>query len=1214
MRQPSLPVVVMRKFLFFLLSLVSLAARPSDDEIVGVRITRAQGGLPDNNVREIYQDSVGFMYFSTHYSSYRYDGYSFSYVPDSVVQPLRLAAARQRKSFGKGYFSDNRGNGVTVSPDGMLEYVDRAGSGRIRMKVFDASLLGETDNIKCKVVTDGSGRIWVSVNGNGVFVYDKASRRMTHITRESLGGLLGSDYVVYMMEDRDGNIWLAVRNNGLVCMRAVRRQYAAVGLGAGAEEWALDIRMVSRLPGGSILVANKRQLFEAAPDLRSLRERGPALGGVLSAGTDGQGRLWLGTRFDGVYVDGVRHGSGRVDCLTADSRGRIWKCGIHGAVAMAALTAGGEYSERTFMLGNGGLTPHTMLLGKDGSMLVGAETGLYRFVPDSLLADTSAYQRLLPYPVYSLFADSKGRLWIGTHGHGVLTTDARGRYIRLTAKDGLPNDVVQSVGEDRHGRICITTQDGAVYYSPSTRKMEYLYFHNDPKLNFFSENCALRLADGRMLFGTLGGLVVVNRDFRPSTRVPQQVDVTEVSVDGVPSWTLPQTGRAGADGGGRTLVVGHDESSVVFRFSNFNYLRLQPTHYSYMLEGCDKNWSAATELNFASYNDLPPGKYVFRVRCLGDDGTWTEPRAAFALTVLPPWWASPAAFAVYCVVLFLAAMVAYRYLHTVYRLRRDIAVEKRLTQFKLDFFTNISHEFRTPLTLIAGSMERIRQVGGSIGDLRMPIDRMQRSVDRMLRLVNQLLEFRRMQEDRLHLSLELTEVVGFLRGIADSFHDVAEGKGVALRFAPQCKRWEVFVDRGFLDKIVYELLNNAIKYTPAGGSVDLRLRNDGGSMVVMVADTGVGVPADKRAGIFDRYSTGNQSRGSLGIGLNLVAGLVAAHHGVISLDDNAGGGSVFTVSLPVAREAYAEGDFMAADGVAPGPANAGKAFVEPVAELQMPPMNDKTVLVVDDDADVRGYLAHELGRYFTVVAAADGQEAMARLGLDGGGGHDSGAGTAVDLVVSDVRMPRMGGMELCRHIRSCSRTRGLPVILLTALGDVGTQAKGYDVGADAYVTKPFSLRLLVAQCRRLMERGMAGGANAGGQGAPPAGQPAAAVVTDERDHRLKEQIVAYAEAHIADAEFSADRFADGMGMGRSAFFAKFKSLTGKSPNEYLRELRLSRAAELLSAGPVTAAEVAYQVGMKTPQYFSTCFKKRFGVTPAQWQAGMRAAADSHAAG
>lgn len=640
---------------------------------------------------------------------------------------------------------------------------------------------------------------------------------------------------------------------------------------------------------------------------------------------------------------------------------------------MAALTAGGEYSERTFMLGNGGLTPHTMLLGKDGSMLVGAETGLYRFVPDSLLAYTSAYQRLLPYPVYSLFADSKGRLWIGTHGHGVLTTDARGRYIRLSAKDGLPSDVVQSVGEDRHGRICITTQDGAVYYSPSTRKMEYLYFHNDPKLNFFSENCALRLADGRMLFGTLGGLVVVNRDFRPSTRVPQQVDVTEVSVDGVPSWTLPQTGRAGADGGGRTLVVGHDESSVVFRFSNFNYLRLQPTHYSYMLEGCDKNWSAATELNFASYNDLPPGKYVFRVRCLGDDGTWTEPRAAFALTVLPPWWASPAAFAVYCVVLFLAAMVAYRYLHTVYRLRRDIAVEKRLTQFKLDFFTNISHEFRTPLTLIAGSMERIRQVGGSIGDLRMPIDRMQRSVDRMLRLVNQLLEFRRMQEDRLHLSLELTEVVGFLRGIADSFHDVAEGKGVALRFAPQCKRWEVFVDRGFLDKIVYELLNNAIKYTPAGGSVDLRLRNDGGSMVVMVA-------------------------------------------------------------------------------------------------------------------------------------------------------------------------------------------------------------------------------------------------NAGGQGAPPAGQPAAAVVTDERDHRLKEQIVAYAEAHIADAEFSADRFADGMGMGRSAFFAKFKSLTGKSPNEYLRELRLSRAAELLSAGPVTAAEVAYQVGMKTPQYFSTCFKKRFGVTPAQWQTGMRAAADSHAAG
>lgn len=455
-------------------------------------------------------------------------------------------------------------------------------------------------------------------------------------------------------------------------------------------------------------------------------------------------------------------------------------------------------------------------------------------------------------------------------------------------------------------------------------------------------------------------------------------------------------------------------------------------------------------MNIASYRDLPTGRYTLMVKASGSGTAIRLP-----VVVEPPLWATPWAIALYIIAAAALAFTAFSHLRTVYRLRRDIAMEKRLTDFKIKFFTDISHEFRTPLTLIRGNVDAMRQSADFPKALKQSADSLKRNTDRMMRLINQLLEFRRMEEDKLQPSLEETDIVAFLRAIAYSFHDAAANRGLSLGFMPQARQCMVYIDRGFVDKIVYELLQNAMKYTPRGGSITLRTGTDGKQLNISVEDTGIGVPDDKRREIFERYVHGRHDRASLGIGLNFVAALAKAHHGSIECRPNPGGGTVFTLSVPAT--------------------------------------------------------------------------------------------------------------------------------------------------ADAYIAKPFSMRLLVMQCRNLLMRVAAAAAAADDNRDGAARLPE--VITDEADSRLLKAIGVYIDSHLADPGLSVDKIADAMNYGSSKFYDKVKHLTGKTPNDIIREKRLQRAAELLRDGSITVAEVAYQVGMSSPQYLSVCFKRRLGMSPTQYQGG-----------
>ena len=1152
--------------------------------VVAYRLTR-ENGLTDNNIRYIEQRADGQLLLMGLHAAYSYDGYTFRRLPEADFLLLKERSQQHHSLEHTG--TDNLGNPVAIEGTDLL-YTDRKSGQQLRLTIIDHQWAKLTSNLKCRVVTDRKGLVWIALNGFGLYVYEPATGSLRHITKDDGSQLIDTNYLVYMMLDRDDNIWISEEHYGLVCLKTTEQHYELIRPGgAGQGERSNEIRMMRRIADGSIVVANNAGLIMTADGLLQHLSPLPATGeNFIAAATDTLGLLWLGSRVDGILAGSKRLAKGRIDCILRDRHGRMWACGPQiGVVCFLS-----DNRQQRVMQELGEIHPHTMLEDHRGDIWIGANEGLLVFSPDELLRRPQAWQRACEDDVRTIFEDSRHTLWAGTTTHGLLTADNSKRrataFSRIDSHEGLASDGVQLIIEDVQGNICIGTTDGFTLYTPSTKRLYSQYFQGEIRRNYYEENSAVRLDDGRVAVGTLDGIVVLDAS-QPaaSPAVPHSPVLTALHVNGA-----ALADSLLADG----LSLDHGQNSLTFYFSSFNYTNRQQTDYTCLLEGYDKQWSAATKLNFAAYKNLPPGHYTLHVRCRDTEGGWSQTDYTFAVTIRPPLWATWWAYLIYTILAVIAGYTLYRHLRYLFRLRQSIAVEKQVTEYKLKFFTNISHEFRTPLTLIQGSMDKLRQLPETPASARQPLSNMQRNVDRMLRLINQLLEFRRMQNNKLSLSLEETDVVSFCYNIGQSFHDTAERQHIAFSFVPTVKSYVTYIDRGFIDKAVYNLLSNAFKYTPRGGSITLRVAPEGERLLLQVTDTGVGVPEEQRELIFNRFARGQNSRDSLGIGLDLTAELIRTHHGTIRCDANPAGGSIFTITLPTDSTVYQPHDFLADHAVQQqGQTQERQGFTETVAAPVGEPMNDHRVLVAEDDTDIANYLQQELGRYFTVETAADGQQAWQRLNEDEGAWH---------LLITDVMMPGMNGYELLRRLRQSDRLKQLPVVMLTALDGEEQQVRGLHAGADAYLTKPFSLQLLLLQCRNLLQRTghRAADTKQKRQAAPD-------IVMEEQDHKFIAQLSMWVDSHLSASDLSVDKFAADMDYGRTTFYTKLKKLTGQTPNEYIKERRLLRAAELLSDDRITVSEVAYQVGMGTPQYLSSCFKKRFGVTPSQFQKGQRVA-------
>ena len=652
----------------------------------------------------------------------------------------------------------------------------------------------------------------------------------------------------------------------------------------------------------------------------------------------------------------------------------------------------------------------------------------------------------------------------------------------------------------------------------------------------FVENAACVLDNGRMAFGTHHGIMVVDPHHLPINTNRLPLTITGMEINGVPLQELEDSTLFVQLGQTHQLQLEYNQNSLTFYFSDFDYTEERGSLYSYRLAGYDRGWSTL-------------GLFV------------------------------------------------WRYFKRTNDLQNRIKVETQLTEYKLRFFTNISHEFRTPLTIIRGAMERMMTLGEIPGDMKQPVNAMRKSVDRMLRLINQLLEFRRMQNGKLQLALEETDIIGFVKEIYLTFLQTAENKRISYTFLPFAHQYMMYVDKNFVDKIVYNLLSNAFKYTMSRHSITLKITYNEKTrqMSIIVEDTGIGVPKEKQADLFARFNQSVYTQDSIGIGLHLVYELVRVHHGNITFMDNPQGGAIFTVTLPTDKSCYEEKDFLVEGNELLKEQNESKqqeTFTD-YKGITSEPMNDKRVLIVEDDDGIRDYVVNELCRYFIIDTASNGQEALDKL-------HQENA-EHPDLIISDVLMPIMNGYELTHSVRMDKKIADIPIILLTALTAEEKKVKGLDIGADAYVEKPFSMKVLVAKCRQLISQRdrlrLQYAKEVVGRIEVPE------VLVEEQDKKLRDLLDTWLSAHISDSNLSIDQFAEKMGYGRTTFYKKVKKLTGQTPNDYIKSMRMERAVVLLKDDTLTVAEVSYKIGIEDPFYFSKSFKSYFGISPSQFRKG-----------
>lgn len=1117
---------------------------------------------------------------------------------------------------------DNRQNFWVHNQTGNVWYV-KANNGEVKkFNMLPSEKIGYIDQERYHFVQDSRGMIWISTYGNGLFVYNPTTDEMDHLVSQIDGfSHINSNFLQYIIEDRSGGIWVSAEYSGISHLEVINKGASRI---FPESEYMSDrsntIRVVARMRNGNVWVTTRRGgLYEYDSHLHSTGKRQNYQSNIYALKEDNRGTMWIGTRGEGLRVGDkwYRNDQSRPASLSnnnifnfyQDSKNRMWIATFGGGLDLAVPGDGG-YTFRHFLNEVYSQRQVRVLVeDRNGMMWAGTSAGIYIFNPDSLIANPTDYiicnfnsGHLRNNEVRCMLRDSRGRMWVGTSGGGFSMCDPGRDYSKLTfehygVKDGLVNEMVQSIMEDRNGKFWIATEFGISCFKPKERLFENYFLSAYPLGNVYSENCVIELDNGKLLFGTNHGLVIIDPDQVVNRDVSFPITFTGLSVNGIPvrpsdpdsplDCEMTYTNR---------VELKHSQNSIVIDFSTFDYTNTSEVKYSYRLSNYDKDWSVPSSLNFAAYKNLPPGNYTLHVKSCNSIGAWSTEEAVMAIVVNPPYWKTGWAFLLYAILLIVGFYFAFNIIRNFSSLRNRIQIERQLTEYKLVFFTNISHEFRTPLTLIQGALEKIQRSPNVPKDIQHSLKTMDKSTKRMLRLINQLLEFRKMQNNKLALSLEETDVVAFLYEIYLSFKDVSESKNMEFLFEPSVPSYKMFIDKGYLDKVTYNLLSNAFKYTPSGGKIVFTIVIDEGkqNLRIDVSDTGVGIPKEKQPELFNRFMQSSFSGSSVGVGLHLTNELVSVHKGSISFHENEGGGSVFTVLLPLDKSVYEEKDFLIPDNVlmqednyVKEPAD-GEAEAEEQEEQQAVPLNKRRILIIEDDNDVREFLKEEISKYFEVAAQADGE-----AGLECAREFDP------DLIVCDVMMPGITGFEVTRKLKGDFDTSHIPIILLTALGTTENQIEGIESGADSYITKPFSPSLLMARIFKLIEqrdRLREKFSNEPGVLRP-------AVYSNDRDKEFVNKLHEVLDKHMSDPQFSVDEFASLMKLGRTVFYKKVRGLTGYSPNEYLRIIRMKKAAELLQDTSLTVAEVSYRVGINDPFYFSKCFKTQFGVAPSVYQRG-----------
>ena len=1049
--------------------------------------------------------------------------------------------------------------------------------------------------IKC-IYIDKEGIYWFGSYRGGINKYDKNlnlfSVKRNDAFRESGSG---SSIVTSFAERRDGKVFVGTDGGGLYMFDRTTEQLQRINIRPKAEESStltvLALKMTSK---GRLYIgtyANGLIVLDTATGKTQHLTRGHGLGDlnandIFCLMEDSKGAIWAGTNGAGINVlkdnkviakfspnpvaanEIMLPVNGYIRAIVEDAEGDIWIGSHGGGIAV--------YNPRT-----GRFT----LFNKDNS---------------TLPADK----------VQALMRDSRGQMWIGTYGGGLSLFDPKNKgFINFSEKDGLQNTTIYQVVEDTQGRIWVSTNTGISSLDIRSRIFRNYNHSNGIQNNNPVHASGICLPDGELFFGGLQGFNYFNPANLTTNRNVPAVIITDLKV-------ANKSVSPGDDSPIREQISVSKEIRLAYKqnfalsFVALNYTIPKQNHYAYKLEGFDKDWNYTGSINTAYYTNLDPGTYIFRVKASNNDGVWSSADTSLKIYVKPPFWRTIYAYLFY--ILAAGGLLFYSRHRGMTRLRKKFELEREkqeasrvqeLDRLKLKFLTNLSHEFRTPISLIMGPVEQLlsgQRQENAVDKLHM----IQRNGRRLLNLVNQLLDFRKMEEQELKLQLSEEELVAFVKDVSHSFTDLSERKKIQFTVESEIPALYVFFDRDKIERILFNLLSNAFKFTLEGGSVALVLHEleenagDGRKWVsIKVKDTGIGMPGETKEKIFDRFFQ-NDSAAVLnqgtGIGLSITREFVNMHGGTIGVESESGKGSIFTVQLPlmVAKPFLADSPPAILTGE-PAVENAERTPEAANNTSGMPDGNTgelPSILLVEDNDDFRFYLKENLRNHYKVIEAADGKEGWQKA-LSG---HPQ-------LIVSDISMPVMDGIALTRKLKADKRTSHIPVILLTALTGDGERMEGLGTGANDYITKPFSFEVLMAKIKNLLELRNTFKTTYTRQIKVLTPE----VAFESEDEKLLSRIINELEENIANPHLSVEFLSKQVGMSRSSLYNKLLELTGQTPVEYIRSFKLDKAAVLLEKRDLTIAEVAYLVGFSTPNYFAKAFKAKFNMLPSEYAIRIR---------
>ncbi|HNW52139.1 MAG TPA: two-component regulator propeller domain-containing protein [Prolixibacteraceae bacterium] len=1097
---------------------------------------------------------------------------------------------------------------------------------------------------------DSNKNLWICVHGGGLALFQRNSETFRFFRNNpSDPKSISSNTVMCIAEDKTGTLWVGTSLQGGVNKIIFKNPaFRSVQTNIAYDDFMENIiRSVFEDRNGNIWIASKGGIIKildsnVQPVDRQLKYPFPNIGGlvfnVYAMFQDSKGYVWLGSKGAGIAVsktpvnsssdysnlsfyryvnvenDSSSLCNNNIYSIGEDKQGQIW-IGTYGGGL--CFTTPGDYSSLKFQAidsKNSNLSNdmiRNIRVDSKNNLWVATTFGLNllpsyllekrQFTFETYFHDPADPASICYNDVVQIFEDSRHNYWFGTFGGGVDFLDhskVKDRsFVHLTEFSGLSNDEVFGIVEDRMGHIWFSTENGLSRFDPTTQSFEIFNKSNGLGSSEFSENTGLITHRGKLIFGSSKGIEIIEPEKIVTPKTSLKVTFTNFQLFNKDANVCTPGSPLKKDIAYTDKInLKYNQSSFRFEFSALNYLDESKTQFAYFLEKFDENWNYVGTERKATYTNLKPGEYIFRVKAALWDGKWDSEESTIRIIISPPWWGSTIAYIVYLILFLVASLFVSRIVIRVNTFRNELKVEKAVNEVKLQFFTNVSHEIRTPLTLILGPIEDLLFDSKFPDEFKPTLGLMQKNGKRMLYLLNQLLDFRKVQNKKMILKVEKIDIVTFTQSIFDNFVPFSHHNGIVFKFNVVAHPEKVWADPHRIDSVIFNILSNAFKFTPRGEAVVVTIDENkkANEVLVKISNGGAGIKSKDIPLLFNRYSIlsgENMSDNSTGIGLNLSNEIVKMHGGEIRVESEPGSGSIFTIVLKSGDEhlrnqsnvQFVEGageysNSLLNDIIPDERANPVKAG-NPSAK------HENTILLVEDNLQILNYLSDMLDAEFSILTASNGAE-----------GLEMATNNHPDLIISDVMMPVVDGIQMTRSLKENFDTCHIPVILLTAKSGIDDQILGIESGAEAYILKPFNMGLLksilfnMLEQRKLILRKYR--------------DHKEIAVSDlkitSRDHEFIDKLIKYIEANYMDENLSINTLVEFSCVSRTVFYNKVKSLTGLSPIELMRQIKLKIAAQMLLNG-YNVNEAAINIGFNDTRYFSKQFKELFGETPSNYR-------------